>query len=471
LNVDWISSLPAPARRAMYFSLQRAIGSRIGPAWREFLSWEKFSPEQLDRAVENKLGALLQTATSSSEYYRQLNITREPTAVKWLRRFPVLTRAKVREHFTRIVADNLRGEITSPDSVSAKRYDWLVVKTGGSTGMPTTVVHDATGRDSGRATRLYSARQCGFPLGTRYFRLWGSEQDLLQQQSSLPQRLLRNLLAEIPMNAFKAKESDLRRHLDTMNAHRDVQHLMTYVDAAAGLAQFIQDRKLSAPELKTIMACAGTVTPEFRKILSETFSANVFDKYGSRECCDVACECSHHTGLHVYSPNVYLEIVDEAGNECAPGKPGRILVTMLNNPGFPMIRYEIGDMAVRAEAAPCPCGSPFPRIQSLQGRQDDMLVTEDGTWQTSVFVRHFVGVSLNRQIIREWQLEQSDRTNFIFRYVALQDQGLADNLARIGESFRLVFGRSVIIQMQPVREIPPSPSGKVRWIINNYRKS
>src|SRR6185295_14177342 len=113
------------------------------------------------------------------------------------------------EQFVELVIDPLRAEITSPSSVSSKRYDWLVVKTGGTTGVPTSVVHDARYRDCGRATRLFSQRLCGFPLGTRYFRLWGSEADLLEQQDKFERRLLSSLLGEMPMNAFRAKETEL----------------------------------------------------------------------------------------------------------------------------------------------------------------------------------------------------------------------------------------------------------------------
>ncbi len=454
----------------MYFSLQRAIGSHIGQVWREFLEWEKFTPEQLDRAVEARLSRLLETATRSSEFYRQLNCQQRPgeKPTDWLRRFPVLGRVQLREHFPELVLDAFRSQITSPDSISRKRYDWLVVKTGGTTGTPTTVVHDARARDWGRATRLYAARLCGFPLGTRYFYLWGSEQDLRHQRTSFPHRVLHSLLAEIPMNAFKAKAADLRGHVDTMLAHPHVRHLMAYVDAAASLAQFIRERNLPRPAIKTIQACAGTVTPEYRRLLEETFQAEVFDKYGSRECCDMACECRYHTGLHVFSPNAFLEIVDENGRECPPGTTGRILVTLLNNPTFPMIRYDIGDMGTWSATDRCPCGSSFPRLQSVQGRADDMLITEDGTLQTSAFVRHFVGVSLNRQIIHEWQLEQTDRTRFVFRYIPVREEGLDDNLSQLKNSFQLAFGGSTAIEMHRVSEIPPTASGKVRWIINSY---
>ena len=472
MNIDWLTRLPAPARRVLYFGLQTLIGSRVRAAWRAFLAWERFTPEQFRVAVDAKLSTLLTSATIQSEYYRKLGLERgaNESAREWLRRFPTLGRAQLRENFTRLVSDPLRGEITSPDSVSRRYYDWLVVKTGGTTGVPTTVVHDANARDWGRATRLYAAHLCGFPLGTRYFRLWGSEDDLLKQQTGLQPRVLRSLLGEEPMNAFKARAADLRQHLATMQAHPDIHHLMGYVDAAASLAMFVQEHHLPRPQFKTIQACAGTVTADFRRVLEETFAAEVFDKYGSRECCDMACECKQHTGLHVFSPNVFLEIVDDAGRDCPPGKPGRILVTMLNNPGFPMIRYEIGDMGVWAEPTACPCGLPFPRMESLQGRQDDMLMTEDGTLQSSVFIRHFVGVSLNRQLIREWQFEQTDRTRFVFRYVPLKNDGLDENLLKLKDSFKLVFGTAAEIEMRQVMEIPPVATGKIRWIINSYRQ-
>lgn len=456
----------------LYFGSQTSIGSRIGSMWREFLAWEKFTADQLRQSVDARLVRLLTTAAGQSDHYRHFNLMRRngESAVDWLRRFPVLTRTHIRENFTALVIDSLRAEIASPQSVSRRRYDWLIVKTGGTTGEPTTVVHDANARDWGRATRLYALRQCGFPLGTPYFRLWGSEQDLLNQEVSFQQRVMRSLLAEVPMNAFRAREAELRSHWQTMRDHSEIHHLMTYVDAAASLAMFIQERNLSCPKLKTIMACAGTVTAEFRRILEETFGAEVFDKYGSRECSDLACECGLHNGLHVFSPHAFVEVLDDYNRNCPPGQTGRIVVTLLNNLSFPMIRYEIGDLGVWADDAPCGCGSPFPRLQSIQGRQDDMLVTEDGTLQSSVFVRHFVGVSLNRQLIRQWQLEQTGKVNFILRYIPANENGLAENLQKLRESFQLVFGRSAAVEMLRVEEILPTRTGKIRWIINSYRK-
>jgi phenylacetate-CoA ligase len=471
--VDAISRLPASIRAGAYFGLQSLIGSRIRSEWQRFQTWERFSAAELERAVDARLASLLDHAIARSSYYRNLGLPQRGTQPPrdFLRRLPVLSRNTVRDQFANIVIDSLRPEITSPESRSARRYDWIVVKTGGTTGTPTAVVHDRKGRDTGRAGRLFSQKLCGFPLGTPYFRLWGSEQDLLQQHEKIDRRVLRNLLGEIPLNAFRAKASELESHRAWMLRHPEVKHLMTYVDAAVSLAQFIRDEGREAPKFETIMACAGTVTPEWRRILSETFEAAVFDKYGSRECCDIACECAAHAGLHVYAPNVYVEVVDDVGAPCLPGVTGRILVTLLNNLSFPMIRYEIGDMGIWGEPSPCSCGLRFPRLASIEGRQDDMLVTEDGTLLSSAFVRHFIGVSLNRELIREWQFEQVAQGRFIFRYIPLNRAGLERNLAEIRRSFQEALGQSAQIQFDEVKEIPLSATGKVLWIVNRCRRN
>ena len=472
MNVDWLFKLPAPVRRALYFGLQRAVGSRIASTWREMQEWEGLSQSDHDQRVEERLGRTLDLALEQSEHYRSLGLKRLPgeTARQFILRFPTLERETLRSDFTKVVIDRLREEIRGPHSVSARRYDWLVVKTGGTTGNPTSVVHDAHSRDWGRATRLLAAKMCGHPLGTRYFRLWGSEPDLLHEQASLQLRVQFNLLGVIAMNAFRAKESELKAHHALLMAHPHIDSMMAYVDAAAGLAAFIEERGLPTPRLRTIMACAGTVTQEWRDVLHRVFGAEVFDKYGSRDCCDMACECSEHRGLHVYSPHCYLEIVDDQNRPCPPGVTGRILVTLLNNHSFPMIRYSVGDLGQWAEPGPCGCGRVWPRIQSLQGRTDDMLTTEDGTQLSSVFVRHFVGVSLNRQIIREWQLEQTQARRFTFRYIPTTSEGLKENLEKLTSSFLLAFGSNATIDLQQVEEIPASRTGKVRWIINTYRQ-
>jgi phenylacetate-coenzyme A ligase PaaK-like adenylate-forming protein len=68
----------------------------------------------------------------------------------------------------------------------------------------------------------------------------------------------------------------------------------------------------------------------------------------------------------VQSESVLLEIVDDAGRACAPGRAGRVVVTSLHNFATPLIRYELGDLA--EFGAPCACGRSLPVISRVLGR-------------------------------------------------------------------------------------------------------
>jgi phenylacetate-CoA ligase len=170
----------------------------------------------------------------------------------------------------------------------------------------------------------------------------------------------------------------------------------------------------------------------------------------------------------VYSPNVYVEIVDDQGRNCAPRETGRILITLLTNFAFPLIRYDIGDLGEWAEPASCPCGLSFPRLRCLEGRQDETITTMDGTQLTSVFIRHTVGVSLNRQLVREWRFEQTGRGSYTFTYVPATAEGLDAILRELASVLRKALGSSATIEMRPVVALPIETSGKRRWVINRF---
>ena len=68
-----------------------------------------------------------------------------------------------------------------------------------------------------------------------------------------------------------------------------------------------------------------------------------------------------------------LEVVDENGQVLPPGKRGAgILVTSLINRTLPIIRYAVSDLITLTDR-PCPCGLPFRRILTIEGRREELL--------------------------------------------------------------------------------------------------
>ena len=87
----------------------------------------------------------------------------------------------------------------------------------------------------------------------------------------------------------------------------------------------------------------------------------------------IGISCKYGTGMHIWDDFVYLEIVDPETGETVPdGEWGEICLTTLVKEGAPLIRFRTHDLS-RIIPGDCPCGSKFPRIDTITGRSDDMF--------------------------------------------------------------------------------------------------
>jgi len=175
----------------------------------------------------------------------------------------------------------------------------------------------------------------------------------------------------------------------------------------------------------------------------------------------LASECGAHRGYHVHAEVVIVEVVGPDNRPCAPGERGRVLVTDLSNHAFPFIRYEIGDMAVRAEDAPCPCGVTLPRLQAVEGRIADMVVLRDRVLTPPNFTILFSDI----RGIKAYQVRQQaiDRIDV---YV-VPDHDYTEEVSRyvLGAIEQMVAGQARVT-LNKVSEIAVSESGKRRFVVS-----
>ncbi|MBR5640817.1 MAG: phenylacetate--CoA ligase [Firmicutes bacterium] len=114
---------------------------------------------------------------------------------------------------------------------------------------------------------------------------------------------------------------------------------------------------------------------KMRKRISDILGIELYDIYGLTEIYGpgIGINCKYDTGMHYWDDYLYIEIIDPITLKPVPdGQMGEVVITTLVKEGAPLIRYRTHDLS-RIIPGECPCGSKFPRLDTIMGRSDDMI--------------------------------------------------------------------------------------------------
>ncbi len=129
-------------------------------------------------------------------------------------------------------------------------------------------------------------------------------------------------------------------------------------------------------KLRTAICGAEPWTEKMRLQIEESLGIHAHDIYGLSEICGpgVACDCEHHSGLHIQDDHFFAEIVSPDTLEpVEDGVVGELVFTTLTKEGLPLLRYRTKDLTSITHER-CECGRTTPRISRFKGRSDDMLI-------------------------------------------------------------------------------------------------
>jgi phenylacetate-CoA ligase len=210
---------------------------------------------------------------------------------------------------------------------------------------------------------------------------------------------------------------------------------------------------LRLPTPKALIVTCETIFPEHRKELKETFNCQLYDQYAASEPSCFWCDCEYGV-MHENPEYGISEIVDKSGMPVKPGESGDVLVSSFLNPGMILLRYKIGDRAVKGSIEPCKCGRQMPRIERIEGRFDDIFyIPERG------YVGRLDAPLKGMQNIIESQVIQEDFDNIQILIVPDPDYDPEMNKTLV-ENMRYVVGKKVNIDVKIVSQIPRSSGGK-----------
>ncbi len=124
--------------------------------------------------------------------------------------------------------------------------------------------------------------------------------------------------------------------------------------------------------------------------ISDLWDIELFSTYASTEMSTAFTECPSHTGNHVPSELIHIEILDEKGDQVKPGEIGELVVTPLGTRTMPLLRFATGDMLTYYEGT-CACGRDSTRLGPVIGRKQQKIKYKG----TSLYPQHIID-SLNR---------------------------------------------------------------------------
>ncbi|MDR7415106.1 MAG: hypothetical protein QN193_07085 [Armatimonadota bacterium] len=330
---------------------QRSFGRELDRA--RFAVWvEQWYPGWLVREKQReRLGALVAYAREASSFYRERLLPLSASfSFEDYARTPPLTRAEVERYASRIRTG----------------------RTGFTRG---------SGGTGGRGLRIPVDRSAyaWYLAGTwRGLRWWGT--DFTERGVVLlgpgPRGLL-GLLTRTKDWVMNWLRLPVDRHFEARIPHllRRIRaygpaYLYAFPSAAHALARRILEGGEKPPaDLKVAVLTGEPLYTFQRREIEEAFGCPAVREYGSGEVGCLAFECPRGT-LHLTAESVYLETL---GDPALP-QGGRILVTSLHNRGFPLLRYEIGDVG-HIEDTACPCGRALPAVRAL-GRVQDLLIAD-----------------------------------------------------------------------------------------------
>ncbi|WP_219835800.1 phenylacetate--CoA ligase family protein [Paenibacillus sp. R14(2021)] len=416
-------------------------------------------PERFWKERDGRLAHLLQFAQRNVPYYsdmRQMNdivVANGRIDYERFAQIPLMDKSILQQQYKQLLSDDL------------DTRDWTVNTSGGSTGVPARFAQDQIYKDWSQGNKMLFDEWSGRAVGDKQIRLWGSVRDLLVGKETWRTYTGRWLRGEVWLNAYEMSEKLMSDYVQIINRFKPKQ-ILSYVESIYELARFIQKKGLKVHAPGGIMTTAGVLRAEMRETIESTFRTKVFNRYGSREVGDMACECDRHEGLHVSELMHYVELVDDEGKPVAPGEAGHIVVTSLSNYAMPLIRYRIGDMAVWSEQ-PCSCGRPHRLLKEIFGRESDSFITSNGT---RIHGSLFTQLLFSLDWVERYQVVQEDVDRIVITIVSEGgERDLAANrkmLDQVVNDIRKSMGEECDVDFKTVAHIDTSASGKYRYTIS-----
>jgi phenylacetate-CoA ligase len=421
-----------------------------GPFWKYRMWLNKtqwFEREQFEQIQLSLLQSLVRHCYQTVPYYHKLmdELEIKPGDIKKpedLSFFPLLTKKDVLE----------AGE----QLVSTKYPKWFVrtAYTGGTTGTPLPLRRDlfSIGREHAFVRRQWD--WAGIGLNDRCAYLSGR---VIIKPDKINGRLYAYdpFMKELILSTYHLSPDKAREYAEVMKLYK-VKAIAGYPSAISLLAKSCLDAGIDL-KLQAALTSSETLTPSMRKTIEEAFGCGVYDFYGSaeRSCYIFTCEQGCYHLIPEYGLTELIPLDNSNASRC------KVVSTGFWNFAMPLIRYELGDVIVKS-GKKCSCKRCMPVIESIEGRQADVIKTASNRHFGAAILTHLLygtGNIVESQIIQDTidhiDIEYVPGTNFS-----------KDDLDALKRLIAQHLPSELKVDLKKVGAVARTSSGKIRPVVS-----
>jgi phenylacetate-CoA ligase len=414
-------------------------------------------PAELERLQNRHMRAMLRHAYASVPHYREsmdrLHLRPEDfRSGDDLRRLPLIETGDLREHADRFLSN------------ASPRDSYFPLRTGGSTGDPRLIYHNAAGifRNAAHGERERSL-VCGL-LGKRF----GYRETVIISLNSTAAKLQEFVYARLlTPRGVRIRRQYLslmdppEKNVGLINEFNpDLVH--SYGSYLGILFSYLAGTGAEFHRPAAVTYSSDALSDSARQLITGRFGIPVFSTYQANEALKMGFECERHRGLHLNADLYPLRIVDESGEDVPAGQMGEVVVSNLVNTATVLLNYRIGDVAAFLPG-PCPCGRTLPLLSFPPGRSDDLLRLPSGRVIHPQSVRTMFTME---EKVWQYQVVQRSATEFEVKVVVAQDADVDGIRRRVAAKFLERFGAEVTASILFVDQIDRTVGGKFRPIMS-----
>jgi phenylacetate-coenzyme A ligase PaaK-like adenylate-forming protein len=410
---------------------------------REYRRINLLSKDDLESLQKRKLNLMLEHISSAIPFYSKLGIDLTANPFQELKKLPLLGKKDFRA---------AQKEFIDPSAKNLVQY-----LSSGSSGIQGEVLITRDEEALIRAILINWWEWAGYRMGDR-----------ILQTGMTPNRRIIKRIKDILFRtryfvAFGLKNEDVLKSLKSLSKRGKI-YFGGYASSLYIFSLVAGKFNLSEIRFQSVISWGDKMFPHYRKSIEKVFKTQVFDTYACNEGLMIAAQ-KDLDEYYIMSPHIYLEILDDHGNEVPDGQMGNVFVTSLDHFAMPLIRYKNGDLAVKLPKSQYPAKRVFnyPILKKIVGRDTDIVKSKGGD---VLIVHFFTGIFEFYPQIKQFQVIQDSLEYLTILYIP--DEDFRDDiLVSIEDSINAKLESPFQIKFQEVQHIRPTPSGKPQIILNN----